>query len=122
MSMSLACKLIARAAGRGRVVPGEIVTCRVDLAMFHDSSDLAHGYLGDGPACLLHDTGAFMSQHHRLRCWQVAIAHHHIGVTHAGGDHAHQDFRLARIFEVQCFDRQWCARCAADGGFDLHNG
>ncbi|MDE2456605.1 MAG: 3-isopropylmalate dehydratase large subunit, partial [Burkholderiales bacterium] len=35
---TLAQKLIARAAGRDRVTPGEIVTCRVDLAMFHDSS------------------------------------------------------------------------------------
>lgn len=35
---TLAQKLIARAAGREQVTPGEIVTCRVDLAMFHDSS------------------------------------------------------------------------------------
>jgi 3-isopropylmalate/(R)-2-methylmalate dehydratase large subunit len=35
---TLAQKLIARAAGRNEVAPGEIVTCRVDLAMFHDSS------------------------------------------------------------------------------------
>lgn len=35
---SLAQKLIARAAGRADVQVGEIVTCRVDLAMFHDSS------------------------------------------------------------------------------------
>lgn len=35
---SLAQKLIARAAGRTEVAVGEIVTCRVDLAMFHDSS------------------------------------------------------------------------------------
>jgi 3-isopropylmalate/(R)-2-methylmalate dehydratase large subunit len=35
---SLAQKLIARAAGRSRVRVGEIVTCKVDLAMFHDSS------------------------------------------------------------------------------------
>jgi 3-isopropylmalate/(R)-2-methylmalate dehydratase large subunit len=35
---TLAQKLIARAAGRAQVTPGEIVTCRVDLAMFHDSS------------------------------------------------------------------------------------
>lgn len=35
---TLAQKLVARAAGRASVVPGEIVTCRVDLAMFHDSS------------------------------------------------------------------------------------
>lgn len=35
---TLAQKLIARAAGRGTVHEGEIVNCRVDLAMFHDSS------------------------------------------------------------------------------------
>ena len=35
---SLAQKLIARAAGRESVSPGETVTCAVDLAMFHDSS------------------------------------------------------------------------------------
>ena len=35
---TLAQKLVARAAGRAHVGPGEIVTCRVDLAMFHDSS------------------------------------------------------------------------------------
>ena len=38
MTMSLACKLIARAAGREQVHAGEFVTCAVDLAMFHDSS------------------------------------------------------------------------------------
>jgi 3-isopropylmalate/(R)-2-methylmalate dehydratase large subunit len=31
-------KLIARAAGKSFVTPGEIVTCDVDMAMFHDSS------------------------------------------------------------------------------------
>jgi 3-isopropylmalate/(R)-2-methylmalate dehydratase large subunit len=35
---TLAQKIIARAAGRDTVQPGEIVTCRVDLAMSHDSS------------------------------------------------------------------------------------
>lgn len=35
---SLAQKLIARAAGRSSVSTGDIVTCKVDLAMFHDSS------------------------------------------------------------------------------------
>ena len=35
---SLAQKLIARAAGRPEVRVGEVVTCKVDLAMFHDSS------------------------------------------------------------------------------------
>lgn len=35
---TLAQKLVARAAGREHVVPGEIVNCHVDLAMFHDSS------------------------------------------------------------------------------------
>ncbi len=38
MAQTLAEKLVARAAGRATVVPGEIVTCRVDLAMVHDSS------------------------------------------------------------------------------------
>ena len=38
MAMTLAEKIVARAAGRDKVVPGEIVTCAVDLAMIHDSS------------------------------------------------------------------------------------
>jgi 3-isopropylmalate/(R)-2-methylmalate dehydratase large subunit len=38
MSQTLAQKLVARAAGRENVTPGEIVTCKVDLAMMHDSS------------------------------------------------------------------------------------
>ncbi len=37
MSATLAEKIIARAAGRDTVSPGEIVTCAVDLAMMHDS-------------------------------------------------------------------------------------
>lgn len=36
--MTLAQKLVARAAGKPGVTPGEIVTCQVDLAMVHDSS------------------------------------------------------------------------------------
>ena len=35
---TLAQKIIARAAGKDAVEPGEIVTCKVDLAMSHDSS------------------------------------------------------------------------------------
>lgn len=35
---TLAQKLIAAACGRDAVAEGEIVTCAVDLAMFHDSS------------------------------------------------------------------------------------
>ena len=35
---TLAQKLLARAAGKSLVLPGEIVNCQVDLAMFHDSS------------------------------------------------------------------------------------
>ena len=38
MSQTLAQKLVARAAGKRSVTPGEIVTCKVDLAMVHDSS------------------------------------------------------------------------------------
>ena len=38
LPQTLAQKLIARAAGRDHVAVGEVVTCRIDLAMFHDSS------------------------------------------------------------------------------------
>jgi len=38
MASTLAEKIIARASGQPGVAPGEIVTCKVDLAMFHDSS------------------------------------------------------------------------------------
>ena len=38
MAQTLAQKLVARAAGKPGVTPGEIVTCKVDLAMVHDSS------------------------------------------------------------------------------------
>ena len=38
MGLTLAEKLIARAAGKDEVRPGETVTVRVDLAMMHDSS------------------------------------------------------------------------------------
>ncbi len=37
MAMTLTEKIIARAAGRDAVTPGEVVICRVDLAMMHDS-------------------------------------------------------------------------------------
>ena len=37
MPQTLAQKLVARAAGVPSVTPGDIVTCRVDLAMMHDS-------------------------------------------------------------------------------------
>ncbi|OZI66378.1 3-isopropylmalate dehydratase large subunit [Bordetella genomosp. 11] len=37
-AQTLAQKLLAAASGRDAVAPGDIVTCRVDLAMFHDSS------------------------------------------------------------------------------------
>ncbi|MEM5384883.1 3-isopropylmalate dehydratase large subunit [Paraburkholderia phymatum] len=37
-AQTLAQKLIAKACGRAAVAVGEIVTCAVDLAMFHDSS------------------------------------------------------------------------------------
>jgi 3-isopropylmalate/(R)-2-methylmalate dehydratase large subunit len=37
-AQTLAQKLLAKAAGREQVAVGEILNCRVDLAMFHDSS------------------------------------------------------------------------------------
>src|SRR5918911_1492262 len=38
MGQTIAQKILARASGRARVEPGEIVWCKVDLAMAHDSS------------------------------------------------------------------------------------
>jgi 3-isopropylmalate/(R)-2-methylmalate dehydratase large subunit len=38
LPQTLAQKLLARASGRSHVAVGEIINCRVDLAMFHDSS------------------------------------------------------------------------------------
>lgn len=38
MAQTLAEKIIAKAAGTNNVSPGEIVTCKVDLAMMHDSA------------------------------------------------------------------------------------
>jgi 3-isopropylmalate/(R)-2-methylmalate dehydratase large subunit len=38
LPQTLAQKLLARASGRTHVAVGEIINCRVDLAMFHDSS------------------------------------------------------------------------------------
>ena len=35
--MTLSEKVVARASNRASVKPGEIVTCKVDLAMMHDS-------------------------------------------------------------------------------------
>ena len=40
MGQTLTEKLIARAAGKDLVTPGETVTARVDLAMMHDSGGL----------------------------------------------------------------------------------
>ena len=37
MGSTLAEKIIAKAAGRSKVSPGEFVTCAVDLDMMHDS-------------------------------------------------------------------------------------
>jgi 3-isopropylmalate/(R)-2-methylmalate dehydratase large subunit len=37
MPQTLAEKIIARASGQTKVKPGEVVTCKVDLAMMHDS-------------------------------------------------------------------------------------
>lgn len=37
MGSTLVEKIVARACGREQVKPGELVTCRVDLAMIHDS-------------------------------------------------------------------------------------
>ncbi len=55
MAMNLAEKILAKAAGRARVSPGEILTCCVDLAMIHDSG----GPRRVGPILKRWDVGIF---------------------------------------------------------------
>ena len=43
LTSTLTQKIIAHAAGRDTVAPGEIVTCAVDLAMIHDSGGPRRG-------------------------------------------------------------------------------
>ncbi len=65
---TLAQKLVARAAGRDHVAPGEIVNCQVDLAVFHDSS---------GPrrlAPMLKDLGAPVWDKNKV----VLVIDHHV--------------------------------------------
>ncbi len=80
---TLAQKLIARAAGRAQVTPGEIVTCDVDLAMFHDSS---------GPRRLkpmLEELGAQIWDKRKV----VLVLDHYVPAT---DDDSRQIVRLAR--------------------------
>ena len=65
---TLAQKLIAAACGRETVAEGEIVTCAVDLAMFHDSS---------GPRRLkpmLEELGAQKIIHGRIGATEMTVA------------------------------------------------
>jgi 3-isopropylmalate/(R)-2-methylmalate dehydratase large subunit len=85
--MTLAQKLVARAAGRDAVRVGEIVTCDVDLAMFHDSS---------GPRRLkpmLDDLGARLKDPSRI----VLVMDHYV---------PEQDDESRRIVRIA---RDWAA-------------
>lgn len=85
---TLAQKLIARAAGRAQVQPGELVTCRVDLAMFHDSS---------GPRRLkplLAELGAGIWDRNKV----VLVVDHYVPEA---DDEARRIVRLARDWAVE---------------------
>jgi 3-isopropylmalate/(R)-2-methylmalate dehydratase large subunit len=93
---TLAQKLVARAAGRSAVTPGEIVTCRVDLAMMHDSG---------GPRRvkpMLERLGA--------RVWDtskvVVITDHYVGQT---DDESRKIIRIAR---------DWVREAGVDNFYD----
>src|SRR5690606_29341400 len=80
---TLAQKLVARAAGRERLAQGEIVNCRVDLAMFHDSS---------GPrrlAPMLAELGAQLWDRNKV----VLVIDHFVPEA---DDESHRIVRLAR--------------------------
>ena len=83
MKTTLAQKIVARAAGREVVNPGEIVTCRIDLAMFHDSS---------GPrrlAPMLAELGARIWDKNRV----VLVIDHYVPAV---DDESRQIVRIAR--------------------------
>ncbi len=85
MTMTLAEKIIARAAGKPQVQPGDIVTCQVDLAMIHDSS---------GPrrlAPMLESIGATVWDPNRL----VVITDHFVNETDTDS------------LRIQEFTREW---------------
>jgi 3-isopropylmalate/(R)-2-methylmalate dehydratase large subunit len=96
MGTSLAQKIIARAAGKTSLRPGEVVTCKVDLAMIHDSG---------GPrrvAPILKELGAGLFDPERI----VLISDHFVpGDTDEG----------ARILELT---RAW----AKSTGVRFHDG
>lgn len=72
-AMTLAEKLVARAAGVAQVRPGEVLTCKVDLAMMHDSG---------GPrrvAPMLKDLGAKVWDPDRV----VVISDHYVPAVDA---------------------------------------
>lgn len=85
---TLAQKLVARAAGLERVTPGEIVTCKVDLAVFHDSS---------GPRRLaprLKELGATVWDKNKV----VLVIDHHVPET---DDESRRIVRLARDWAAE---------------------
>ena len=85
---TLAQKLVARAAGLERVTPGEIVTCKVDLAVFHDSS---------GPRRLaprLKELGASVWDKNKV----VLVIDHHVPET---DDESRRIVRLARDWAAE---------------------
>jgi 3-isopropylmalate/(R)-2-methylmalate dehydratase large subunit len=79
---------VARAAGRARVRPGEILTCKVDLAMMHDSG---------GPRRVKP-----MLERLRAKVWDparvVVITDHYVPAT---DDESRKIVRLARDWSAQ---------------------
>ena len=97
MGMTLAEKLVARAAGKDSVRPGEIVTCRVDLAMIHDSG---------GPRRvkpMLEELGATVWDPSKV----VLISDHYVPAVDADS---------AQILDLT---RKWAAETGVDNFYDM---
>lgn len=95
-AQTLAQRVIARASGQATVRPGEIVTCEVDLAMFHDSS---------GPrrlAPMLADLGAKVLHPDRL----VLVTDHYVTGT---------DDESRRIVQIT---RDWASETGIKNFYD----
>ena len=97
MGRTLAEKIICRAAGRETVRPGEILTCRVDLAMVHDAS----GPRRVGP--MLERLGASVWDPDKL----VVISDHYVPAVDAAS---------TAILDVT---RKWVAQAGVRNFYDM---
>jgi hypothetical protein len=81
---------------------------------------IAGRHFGNARPDTLDDAGALMTEHDRLRHWQVLITHDDIGVANACCHDANQDFTLARLLQIEPFQRKRRMGRTRHRGMDFH--